>query len=62
MEKITATVYDTVDPYQWVTDIAHQAWKTRDQEVWANNIGSSVLVMLNYFFKSQDSYYIRILH
>ena len=38
MEKITATVYDTIDPYQWVTDIAHQAWKTRDQEVWANNI------------------------
>ncbi|NTW19515.1 MAG: class I SAM-dependent methyltransferase [Nostocales cyanobacterium W4_Combined_metabat2_030] len=38
MEKITATVYDTVDPYQRVTDIAHQAWKVRDQEVWANNI------------------------
>ncbi|MEA5549595.1 class I SAM-dependent methyltransferase [Anabaena cylindrica UHCC 0172] len=38
MKKVTATVYNTVDPYQWVTDIAHQAWKTRDQEVWANNI------------------------
>ncbi|MBD2202769.1 class I SAM-dependent methyltransferase [Calothrix sp. FACHB-1219] len=38
MAKVTATVYDTVDPYQWVTDIAHQAWKTRDREVWANNI------------------------
>jgi SAM-dependent methyltransferase len=38
MAKITATVYDTIDPYQWVTDIAHQAWKARDQEVWVNNI------------------------
>ncbi|HLO88496.1 MAG TPA: class I SAM-dependent methyltransferase [Nostocaceae cyanobacterium] len=38
MSKITATVYDTVDPYRRVTDIAHQAWKARDQEVWANNI------------------------
>lgn len=38
MAKITATVYDTVDPYHWVTDIVHQAWKARDQEVWANNI------------------------
>ncbi len=25
MEKITATVYDTIDPYQWVTDVAHDA-------------------------------------
>lgn len=38
MEKITATVYETVQPYQLVTDITHQAWKARDQEVWANNI------------------------
>jgi SAM-dependent methyltransferase len=38
MAKVTATVYNTVDPYQWVTDIAHQAWKARDREVWANNI------------------------
>ncbi|MBR8834201.1 MAG: class I SAM-dependent methyltransferase [Stigonema ocellatum SAG 48.90 = DSM 106950] len=38
MVKNTATIYDTVDPYQWVTDIAHQAWKARDKEVWINNI------------------------
>jgi len=38
MTKVTATVYNTVNPYQWVTDIAHQAWKARDQEVWVNNI------------------------
>ncbi|MBD2603566.1 class I SAM-dependent methyltransferase [Scytonema hofmannii FACHB-248] len=38
MEKITATVYETVDPHQWVTDLAHEAWKARDREVWANNI------------------------
>ncbi|MFS0513850.1 class I SAM-dependent methyltransferase [Nostoc sp. UIC 10607] len=38
MEKITATTYDTVDPYQWVTDVAHEAWKARDKEVWTNNI------------------------
>ncbi len=38
MAKVTATVYNTIDPYQRVTDIAHQAWKARDREVWANNI------------------------
>ncbi len=38
MEQITSTVYESVDPYQWVTDIAHQAWKARDQEVWGNNV------------------------
>ncbi|MDZ8081337.1 MAG: hypothetical protein RMY36_024640 [Nostoc sp. SerVER01] len=38
MEKITATVYDTIDPYQWVTDVDHEAWKARDKEVWTNNI------------------------
>jgi len=38
MKKITATVYDTVDPYQRVTDVAHEAWKARDKEVWTNNI------------------------
>ncbi|PNK17429.1 SAM-dependent methyltransferase, partial [Cylindrospermopsis raciborskii S01] len=38
MEQITSTVYETVDPYQRVTDIAHQAWKARDQEVWFNNV------------------------
>ncbi|MDJ0675780.1 MAG: class I SAM-dependent methyltransferase [Calothrix sp. MO_167.B42] len=38
MAKVAATVYNTVDPYQWVTDIAHQAWKARDEEVWDNNI------------------------
>jgi SAM-dependent methyltransferase len=38
MEKIKHTVYGTVDPYQWVTDVAHEAWKARDKEVWANNV------------------------
>lgn len=38
MKKITASVYDTVDPHQWVTDLAHEAWKARDREVWINNI------------------------
>jgi hypothetical protein len=23
MEKISATFYNTIDPYQWITDIAH---------------------------------------
>jgi SAM-dependent methyltransferase len=38
LEKITATTYDTIDPYQWVTDLAHEAWKARDREVWDNNL------------------------
>ena len=38
MEKITTTTYDTIDPYQWVTDLAHEAWKARDLEVWDNNL------------------------
>ncbi|MHC5718504.1 MAG: class I SAM-dependent methyltransferase, partial [Nostoc sp.] len=38
MEKIPSTVYDTISPYQWVTDVAHEAWKARDKQVWTNNI------------------------
>jgi len=38
VEKITATAYHTVDPHQWVTNLAHEAWKARDREVWTNNI------------------------
>ncbi|MEG4507040.1 hypothetical protein QUA81_25620 [Microcoleus sp. F6_B4] len=36
MEKITTTTYDTVDPYHRVIDLAHEAWKARDREVWDN--------------------------
>ncbi|MBD2385056.1 class I SAM-dependent methyltransferase [Cylindrospermum sp. FACHB-282] len=38
MKKIIATAYETVDPHQRVTNLAHEAWKARDREVWTNNI------------------------
>lgn len=37
MVNITATVYKTAS-YSPIKEIAHEAWVTRDKEVWANNI------------------------
>jgi hypothetical protein len=37
MNKITATTYETNVPKR-VASLADEAWKARDQEVWANNI------------------------
>jgi len=38
MTTINNTVYDTVNPHQRVAEFVHEAWETRDQEVWAHHI------------------------